>query len=95
MSKPCKTSIEVTSRAVETALRGLSEYFVSDARLTFVMRIPDHPDQFIVISSDKDLQAVAATILRSDREGISLSALANAEDFIVSLPRRPKAETTR
>lgn len=52
-------------QAVANALGKLSEYFTPDAKLTFVMRVPGHPDRFIVVGDDKDLQAVADTVIRS------------------------------
>ena len=57
-------TIEQVHQEIEAALNKLRPLFIEEAELTFVMRVPGHPQAFMVISND-DLDEVEATIKRS------------------------------
>lgn len=65
MTQDQLTAIQIAELRIHTALDSLQPMFSKGCELTFVMRHPDRPECWLVISRDKDLREVAATVLKA------------------------------
>ena len=55
------TPLEKTHLAIERHLNELRELFIPEAELTFIMRVPDMPETYMLITND-DLDELSKTI---------------------------------
>lgn len=59
----CNADLSEIREEIQVALMGLSDYFKPHCTLTFVMRNPRCSDGHLLITSDRDLKALAAVLL--------------------------------
>lgn len=57
-----RSTVEYARTRIQAALVVLSDLFVPEAKLTFVMRVPGNDDYSMLITDDPDLEALVRVV---------------------------------